>query len=444
MHDVTVIGAGLSGLTAARTLQVAGAEVLVLEARDRVGGRTLTLPVGGDVFDLGAQWLGPDQKRALARAKGADLELSPTPEHGETLVDFGTERRRYKGTIPPLPMLDLVQLQRTIWSANARAWWTSRDPDRLARYDGLTLADWERERGLRAPVRALIDAGMRVVFGAEADQVSLVEFLDYAASADGLLSLVDTEGGAQESRVVGGTQRLSQHLATLLGEGSVRLDEPVHRVEQQRAAMRVTTSGGSYESSQVIVAVPPNIAAGIVFAPDLPGPRRRWIDDARMGATTKAVLTYDRAFWHDQGLSGGVVCPAGGPITVVYDNTSPSGQAALVCFLVGDDARRLIEPGARKRAVVDRLVGWFGDAAAHPTAYRDQDWQQEPYSGGCPVALPVAGSPVVPRRDTLASAGNVHFAGTETATVWRGYLEGAIEAGERAARQALAQLGGDG
>ena len=442
MPDVTVVGAGLSGLTAARTLHVAGADVRVLEARDRVGGRTFSVPLGGDVLDLGAQWVGPDQKRAHALAAGAGLELFPTPDDGQTLVELGGEQRRYTGTIPPLGLLDLAQLQRTIWSADLRSRWTARKPDRLARYHGLTLADWERERGLREPVRALIDGGMRVVFGAEADEIALTEFLDYAAAADGLMSLVETEGGAQDSRIVGGTQQLSQHLAGLLGDGVVRVQQRAQAIATRNGRLVVQTGDEEHVSDQLIVAVPPNIAREIRFDVELPPARRTWLDRSTMGATTKALVTYDRDFWHDDGLSGGVVCPAGDPITVVYDNSTPSGQAGLVCFVVGDAARRLTDPEVRRRAVLDRLADWFGEAARTPTAYRDLAWQDEPFTGGCPVALPEAGAEVVPRRDTVASAGAVHFAGTETATSWRGFLEGAIEAGERAARQALAGLVG--
>lgn len=440
MVDVTVVGAGLSGLAAARALQVAGADVRVLEARDRVGGRTLSVPVGDAVLDLGAQWLGPDQKRVLAMTAGAGIETFPTYDRGEAIADLDGGPRRYTGTIPPLALLDLAQLQWTIWSVDARARRAGRRPDRLQRYEHLTVADWQEQRGLRAPVRRLVEAANRVVFGAEADEIPMVEFLGYVAAADGLLSLVETEGGAQETRLVGGTQQLSRHLADLLGDAVVT-GSAVTAVEDRGGHVVAHAPTGEHTSDEIVVAVPPNVARGIAFTPALPAGRRRWLDRSTMGATTKVVATYERPFWRDDGLSGSVVRPHGDPLTVVYDNTTPDGQAALVGFVVGAAARRMTDPATRRRAVLDRLTDWFGPRAAEPSDYRDLDWQQEPFTGGCPVAVPATGTMVLP-EDRLAPAGRVHWAGTETATSWRGYLEGAIEAGERAARQALARLGG--
>ncbi|MDX1620194.1 MAG: FAD-dependent oxidoreductase, partial [Nitriliruptorales bacterium] len=155
------------------------------------------------------------------------------------------------------------------------------------------------------------------------------------------------------------------------------------------------------------------------------------------------LVTYDRAFWRERGLSGEAVS-TGGPISVTFDATSADGAVpALVAFVVGRPADALRGAGedGRRRAVVDHLAQLFGEEAREVASYADRDWSEEEWTGGCPVAVPAPGVDVS-HVDPREPVGPIHWAGTETATAWSGYLEGAIEAGQRAGREVVTALRG--
>ena len=442
MHDVVVIGAGPSGLTAARRLHEAGGDVVVLEARDRVGGRTWTLELDdGTPVDLGGQWVGPSQHHLRGLLDEFGLATEPTPVAGRSTLVLPDRHVTYTGTIPRLSVLALVELQRTLWALDAR---TARvhvgavTSSRTRLWEAQTLAGWLRDRGTRPEVAAIVRTAMRVVFGLEAEEISLLRAVQYARAAGGVMPLVDTAGGAQDARVVGGMQQVSHRLAEPLGD-RVRLGRPVVAVDRRPGRVVVTAEGGAHvEARDVVVAVPPHLAAAWDWTPDLPTARRAWATGHVMGTTVKTQLLYDRPFWRDRGSSGEVVW-AEGPLDVVFDNTTSRGGAGLVAFATGDRGRALgaMDERDRRARVLDTLASVLGDAARHPRLVVDHDWDTEPFSGGCPVASPSPSSRVPVGFDPTARDGRVAWAGTETSTVWRGYVDGAVAAGQRAAAQVL-------
>ena len=436
--DVAVVGAGLSGLTAAHLASRAGLEVAVLEARDRVGGRTFTTDVGGARLDLGGQWIGGTQHRVAALADALGLETFAQYHQGEKVLEHEGRTSTYRGTIPSLPMLALAQLQAGLLSLRLHA---QREVlSSLA--DDTTLADWLEERKVRDDVRGVITAGMRTVFGADPDETSWREFLGYVRAAGGVMPLLEIEDAAQERRFVDGAQSLSLRLADQLGP-VVALGAPVRRINVVSGGVEVEADGTSVRARRTVVAVPPRLAAEIAYDPGLPAGKRRWLEGSPMGRTIKCLLTYDRPFWRDAGLSGEAVSTAG-PISVTFDATTADGRVpALVAFVVGRPADALRGAGrqGRRQAVVDHLADLFGDDALDVVDYADRDWSEEPWSGGCPVALPAPGVEVA-TVDPREPVGPIHWAGTETATAWSGYLEGAIEAGQRAGREVVAALRG--
>jgi monoamine oxidase len=443
--DVIIIGAGVAGLTAARALTRAGASVLVLEARDRVGGRTLSQPVGGEVVDLGGQWVGPHQRHVLRLVEELKVKRFPQFHDGTKVVELRGERRTYRGTIPALPLLSLVDLQRNIWRLDKLARTVPLErphaAPRAAEWDALTLEEWKQRNMPTWGARAALDVATRAIFGAEPSELSFLHFLFYVHSNGGLMPLAEIENGAQAERLEGGAQTLCLRMAEALGE-RVMLSAPVRAVHQGASGVTVHGAGREWLGRYAVLAVPPALAERIDFGAELPPERRRANAELPMGSVIKMVATYARPFWREAGYSGEAVSDAG-PIRLCFDDCGPHGDhPALVGFFLGDTGKtwtgKPVEE--RRRAALESLARFFGPEALSPTAYADLDWIAEPWSTGCYVGLPRLGT-LTGILDALRTpCGRVHWAGTETAREGCGYLDGAVESGERAATEVLARL----
>jgi monoamine oxidase len=445
--DVAVVGAGLSGLRAARALADAGREVVVFEARDRVGGRLLNASIGDGVqVDLGGQWVGSDHARARALAADLDIELFAQFGDGRNLLDMDGRRRRYRGTIPRLGLSVLWdifvarrRIARLVRGVSAERPWQA---GRAAELDGQTLAEW-CEANVRTPVgRDLIGLAGRTVWGAGPEELSMLHVLFYVSAAGSFDKLIDTEGGAQQDRLEGGAQALALGLAATLGE-RVLLGAPVHRIEDRGEGVRVLADGVEVEAQRAIVAVPPAIAARIEFDPVLPE-RLRLAERLRPGTLSKCVALYEKPFWRDDGLSGEAVTDAG-PVTLTFDCSPRDGSAGVMLgFVGGPEAREMavLAPAERRVAVLGCFERLFGPTAAQPLDYAERVWAAEEWSGGGPTSNFGPGGWSECGPALREPRGRVHWAGTETATVWSGYMEGALQAGDRAAAEVLPQLEG--
>lgn len=443
--DVVVIGAGLAGLRAARDLAASGAGVAVLEARDRVGGRTYSVPVGEATFDLGGQWIGPTQERVARLANELGAATFPTYHQGTKVLDLHGKVSTYKGNIPSLPMLDLVKMQLTLRRLDRLSHAVPLHNPAAARralvLDGVSVEAWKRKNVSSASVRDLLDVSTRVVFGAEPSELSLLHFLFYLNSGGGIMRLVEIQGGAQQDRFVTGAQSLALGLARELAP-RISLSAPARRILQDDAGVTVETDRGTVRARYVVVAIPPTLAGRIDYQPALPAARDQMTQRVPMGSTVKVIVCYERPFWREQGFSGEVVS-TGGPITVVFDNTSHDNrQPALLAFVVGRAARHWERRSEadRRRVILGGLARWFGPEANHPTHMIEQNWNAEPWTRGCPVGIVPPGVLSTFGTTLRQTVGRIHWAGTETATVWNGYLEGALESGERAAREVLRRL----
>jgi monoamine oxidase len=447
MHDcdVVVVGAGLAGLTAARELSGAGLDVRVLEARDRVGGRTLSQSVGehpDDLIELGGQWIGPTQHEVLSLAQDFGIETYPTHAVGRNLFeDQRGKLKRYRGTIPmlaPHVMLDYgradLKLKRLIKRVDPDAPWEAEDAERL---DEQTFATWIRRNAKTKTAREALAVACRAVFAVEPGDVSLLHILFYAAAAGGLDDLIDTEGGAQQDRLAGGTQQLSVRMAEELGD-RVAVSSPVRRIRSDAEGVEVE----GVSARRAIVAVPPALAGRIEYEPSLPGPRDQLTQRMPMGSVIKCMAVYDEPFWREDGLSGQALSLPG-PAQVVFDNSPPNGSPGLIGFLEGRDARELaaVPEAERRDAVLRGFQRLFGRRAAHPVLYVDKDWSAEPYSRGCYGGVFGPGAWTGFGRLLREPIGRIHWAGTETATRWMGYLDGAIQSGRRAAAEVLRDEG---
>jgi monoamine oxidase len=441
--DVAIVGGGLAGLSAARAVAQSGREPVVLEARDRVGGRTLNESIGdGKVVEIGGQWVGPTQLRVLEVISELGLETFPTYTEGVNLFERRGRLSRYRGTIPranPIGLAEvgmlLARINRMAKTVDPEAPW--RAPN-ASSWDSQTFATWMRRASRTGTGRDLMRLGINAVWAAEPEDVSLLHVLFYVRSAGSFEALIDTDGGAQQDRVVGGSQLISIRMAEGLGERVV-LDSPVRRISQVDGGVTVEADGVLVRARRVIVAVPPVLASRISYDPPLPAVRDGLTQRMAQGSVVKCMAIYGEPFWRDDGLSGQVTS-ADGPVSVAYDNSPPDGSpGVLLAFLEGRAARRASGLGVedRRKLVLDCLERFFGPRASDPDAYLDRAWAEDEWSRGCYGGFLGPGAWTDHGAALRRPVGPIHWAGAETATVWNGYMDGAISSGERAAREAV-------
>ncbi|HEV2776970.1 MAG TPA: FAD-dependent oxidoreductase [Solirubrobacteraceae bacterium] len=456
-QDVVVVGAGLSGLVAAREIARAGHSVAVLEARDRVGGRMLDQPIaGGEVVDLGAEFIGPTQNRVRALVDELGIATFPSFNEGRNVYLAGGGRLLYSdtgptGTAPPAVPL-LADLLLTIPRLNSMsltvpvdAPW---DAPGAAQLDSESFETWLRRNSTGVkPFMEAARAATRPIFGAEPRELSLLFILFFiAASGDertpGTFERnFNTRGGAQQDRIEGGTQQIAVKLAQGLGRRVIRRS-PVRRIVTGRGYADVISDRYVNRARRVIVALPPVLAGRIQYEPALPSLRDGLTARMPQGHLIKIQAIYERPFWRGDGLNGASISDRG-PCNVTYDSSPRSGApGALLGFIGGDEARAFtrLSEGARRRAALESLERAFGRRALEPIAYFETDWPAQPYSRGAPVAIAPPGVLTTYGRALREPVGRLHWAGTETSTYWNGYMDGAVRAGERAAREVLERL----
>jgi monoamine oxidase len=449
--DVIVVGAGMAGLSCANVLARSGVDVLVFEARDRVGGRTDSVEVDGEVVDLGGQFVGPGQDRAYALAAELGVPVFPTYTTGVHLAEDAAGRiRRFRGTVPRLQLpalLDFAQAQarfeRLARTVDVEAPWRTRGAER---WDALSLAAWIHRTLHTTGGRQLFTLAARLLWACEPSELSLLHALFYARAAGSLRAVMATENGAQQDLLDGGAHALAVRLADRLGD-RVRLSTPVRHIAYHDGGVVVTAeSGDVVPAARVVVAVPPVLAGRIVYDPPLPAVRDGLTQRLAMGATIKCMVVYPEPFWRTAGLSGHALSLRG-PVAAVADSSPRSGRRGiLVSVLEGAAARRLAGRPAdeRRSLVVDELVRLFGPGAADPAAYIEQDWSAEPYTLGAYAALFPTGAWTQFGPALRTPVGPIHWAGSETATRWYGYIDGAIRSGEAAAAAVQSRPSGGG
>jgi monoamine oxidase len=486
-YDVVVVGAGLAGLSAAWLLERAGLHVHVLEARNRVGGRTLNHPLGGGkVIEVGGQWVGPlpdepatatvptqavyqPQTRIFNLAEQMGIGTFKTYNDGD-YIDYSsvTGLTRYSSStrIPIDP--GAANAGQAVYELNRMAATVPVDAPynaaNAALWDGQTVETWIREN-LAPPdqpptssANSLATLAVEAVFAAEPRDLSLLHGLFYVASAGTLDNLVDTANGAQDSRFIGGSQGISIAVAKRLG-GRVSLNSPVRSIVHSGGRVHALGDGFELRARKLVVAIAPTLAGRIVYTPTLAalsgdgGLRDQLTQRVPQGTTIKVQCLYEHPFWRTDGLAGQATSDTG-PVKITFDNTpypddgTPNASpGVLIGFMEGDDGR---EWGQRTRAeryqaVIGCFARYFGEQALSPVGgidgYVEMLWSAEEFTAGCyggffaPGVWSSFGSAL---REPI---GDVHWAGTETATIWNGYMDGAVQSGERVAQEVGSAVG---
>jgi monoamine oxidase len=444
--DVVVVGAGMSGLTAARALADAGKRVVVVEARDRVGGRTLSMTLSnGVIVDLGGQWVAPTQRRVLKLASELGLEIFKTFDTGASLTLRDSVVTRYEGVMPKIDAeaaADIKQGMEKIGTLAASipldAPWTH---PAAAELDQLTYAAWIEKNLATELGRWTFKLQAPSVFSVEASELSVLHVAFYFGAAGGPDMITSTSGGGQDSRFTAGMHSLATGLAAALKD-NLRLSQPVEEIRQDGSGVTVRAASLSVRARQAIVALPPTLAGRIRYNPPMPPLRDSLTQRMPMGTAIKMMFVYESPFWREEGLSGFAMTDHDVP-QLVYDNSPKDGSSGILLgFTEGVAAREWMQasPDDRQSAGVETLIQAFGHQAGDLVEYVEYSWVAEEFSRGCYAGTMPPGAWSSFGKALKEPVGRIHWAGTETATTWNGYVEGAMQAGERAAAEALDAL----
>jgi monoamine oxidase len=502
VYDVIIVGAGISGSNAAYILKkrCKNLRILVVEAKDRTGGRTQTIELKcskenkKSKWDIGGQWVCQSQKNVIKLINELNIETYRQYDDGKKLLEANGKVSVYNSSVPCSSFFSWIDMLLYMKRVNKHVKivdpiYPYNDPDLAKELDSKTLKDYLFSKSLTSTVRSIFTSNMRTIHALELNQVNALFGLMYIKSCGGNVEAItySDEGCAQEARVKGGTQQISEKCLEYAAKVSENNDS--FRIIFNQAMIKViqtdesgltelitqntqTEEKTSFKAKKIISSIPLNQYPNVKFQPELPYYKRNFHKFFQVGNYIKFVVTYKSAFWRSKGLSGegtydGSVMwlnqdrfnqlyrdeinkpsfnkqmPTIGAVAEVFDGSNHENEPALVGFIA---AKAVVEwadqsDEVRKMEVIEDLARLYGPEARDYVDYCEKNWSYEPYNGGCPVLNVVA--PGVMKdyaRATREPFLNVHFCGTESATEWQGYMDGAVESGERVANEVLYTL----
>jgi monoamine oxidase len=482
IYDIIIIGAGLSGTSAGYYLKKSdkNLSILIIEAKNRTGGRTQTIELKTSKdkkskFDCGGQWVTDTQTYITRLIKDLNLETYKQHDDGIKVLETNGSIVKYNSKIPRINLPALVDLQLIISKINRNAGKVSTiepyNSSYAAALDSTNIKQFLYSSSFTSSSKSIIDAAIRTVYGLEPSQLNTLFALMYVKSGNGTIeSLTLTEKNcAQEKKVKGGTQQISERmLEYVLDNGDALFERPIVEVDQTGDVVKctvmntVTGKEEIYYGRRIVSSVPLNQYAFIRFKPELPFYKKNVFSFCKIGNYMKILVTYKKAFWKEKGFSGEVVSdgsivyhnqdddfklPIIGPIAVMYDATTDDGEPALVAFIAGDAAVEWADQNEVKRRneIIQAFVRYFGPEAEDFIEFFEKNWNKEVYNGGCPTYNVVAPNVM---KDYVRAVREpfikMHLCGTESATQWQGYMDGAVESGYRVANEILFDLSKSG
>jgi putrescine oxidase len=442
--EIAVVGAGIAGLTAASTLADQGVDVVVLEARDRVGGRVWNVEIGGEANELGGQWVAPYQSALHALLEELEIELFPSFRDGDHVyIDPSGRAHRYAGHDAPLGAASGRayaeadgKLDALAKELDPEAPWAHPDADEL---DAITYEAWLRREVADEMARDLLRSWLAGGFLAKpAHTFSLLQGLWMISGAGGTYELFEPDQ-CLAYRVVGGSQLIPIRLAERLGERVV-LGAPAREIRWSDDGVEVDAGSATVRARAVIVAVPPNLVSAIRFHPALPAWRLRMEQALSQGSIIKVLAVYEQPFWREEGLSGQGFAPYE-LVRELYDNSPPSGAVGVVTtFLAGENAEQAerMSADARREAVLEGIAKYIGPHGRTPVDFIETQWSAQEWTRGAYGTSFGVGGLTRFAADLRRSIGPIHWACTDIAGLGHIHMEGATRSGQHAAKACLA------
>jgi monoamine oxidase len=445
-YEVIIAGGGYAGLTACSILKKAGKKALLLEARDRIGGRAYTRHLDdGQYIDLGAQWIGPTQDKMYAMVSEWGIRTFSTYDEGKSQLYWDGKLKRYKGLIPPLPIPALLSLNNAIKKINRLSKSINQDrpweSPKANYWDSITMQSWMDRQMRNRKARELFALASEAIFAVHPSELSMLFAMFYTRSGRDFDTLMNIRNGAQAERIVGGADLPARKIAQTLAE-EIRLSHPVRKVEKTGDGLKVSGDHFSFSCRKLILALPPVMNAGIHFDAGIPPNKYQLWQRMPMGSVWKCYAIYPKPFWREKGLNG-LVASNAGHTRLVFDNSPADGsRGILMGFVLADKAREfsMLTESQRQESIISSFVKYFGEGASSPLTYIDQSWAEEEWSRGCYTGIMGPHTMTSLGNALKEKVGDIHFAGTETSPIWNGYMEGALISGERAANEILSAL----